>query len=140
MGSEAGVGVRCEKQRAQAVSSKPKSFKSKDVRPLISNSLATEIRHFQPYRPLRTLSFDVQSKRSDHADWCTKRPSAQLCLHVCVCVRVRPPFPREYSVNNMQGAIPLVIGGWPTKRPMTRAENVPARANEDIEGRNDKNK
>ena len=61
-----------------------------------------------------------------------------VCM--CVCVRVRPPFPREYSVNNMQGAIPLVIGGWPTKRPMTRAENVPARANEDIEGRNDKNK
>ena len=31
------------------------------------------------------------------------------------------------------GAIPLVIGGWPTMRPLTRAENVPARANENIE-------
>ena len=26
----------------------------------------------------------------------------------------------------LQGAIPLVIGGWPSKRPMTRAVNVPA--------------
>jgi hypothetical protein len=29
------------------------------------------------------------------------------------------------SLVRKQGAIPLIIGGWPTKRPMMRAVNVP---------------
>ena len=45
---------------------------------------------------------------------------------LCVCVYIHLQF------QSKQGAIPLVIGGCPTKTPMTRAENVPARANEDI--------
>ena len=28
--------------------------------------------------------------------------------------------------SSKQGAIPLITGGWPTKRPVIRAENVPA--------------
>ena len=38
---------------------------------------------------------------------------------VCVCGK---PWIKGYK----QGAIPLIIGGWPTKRPMMRAANVPA--------------
>ena len=62
-----------------------------------------------------------------------------VCVSVCVCVRVCV-WPQYYKlvqyfnffnfVNRplhfKQGAIPLVTGGWPTKRPVARAVNVPA--------------
>ena len=43
-----------------------------------------------------------------------------------MCVCVKPLFLQGHRIKECKGAIPLVIRGWPTKRPMTRAENVPA--------------
>ena len=42
---------------------------------------------------------------------------------MCVCETL---FLQGHRIKECKGAIPLVIRGWPTKRPMTRAENVPA--------------
>ena len=47
-----------------------------------------------------------------------------ICLRVCVGACVNCYF--MPSLVRKQGAIPLIIGGWPTKRPMMRAANVPA--------------
>ena len=51
----------------------------------------------------------------------------------CVCVCVWPQYCKLLYFNFVnlplhfkQGAIPLVTGGWPTKRPVARAVNVPA--------------
>ena len=53
-----------------------------------------------------------------------------LCVCVCVWPQYYKLFP-YFSFGNIplhfkQGAIPLVTGGWPTKRPVARAVNVPA--------------
>ena len=40
---------------------------------------------------------------------------------LAVCVTEKP-----WTKGYQQGAIPLIIVGWPMKRPMMRAENVPA--------------
>ena len=56
------------------------------------------------------------------------------CTWQCVCVCVWPQYYKlfpYFSFGNIplhfkQGAIPLVTGGWPTKRPVARAVNVPA--------------
>ena len=56
------------------------------------------------------------------------------CVCVCVCVCVWPQYYKLFQYFNFvniplhfkQGAIPLVTGGWPTKRPVARAVNVPA--------------
>ena len=53
---------------------------------------------------------------------------------MCVCVCVWPQYYKLFqffSFGNIplhfkQGAIPLVTGGWQTKRPVARAVNVPA--------------
>ena len=52
-----------------------------------------------------------------------------IYIYACVCVYYKL-FP-YFSFGNIplhfkQGAIPLVTGGWPTKRPVARAVNVPA--------------
>ena len=45
-------------------------------------------------------------------------PYGCLCEWVCVCVFL--------GAVHVQGAIPLTSGGWPPKRPLVRAVNVPA--------------
>ena len=48
-----------------------------------------------------------------------------VCLSVCVCVPT--PVSKELvDTCAEQGAIPLTSGGWPPKRPLVRAANVPA--------------
>ena len=55
-----------------------------------------------------------------------------VLVRVCgVCVWPQYYKPLYFNFVNLplhfkQGAIPLVTGGWPTKRPVARAVNVPA--------------
>ena len=51
--------------------------------------------------------------------------------NLCVCVWPQYCKLLYFNFVNLplhfkQGAIPLVTGGWPTKRPVARAVNVPA--------------
>ena len=55
-----------------------------------------------------------------------KRVWACVCACVCVCVKPVVSYGYFTIIQLEQGAIPLIIGGWPTKRPMMRAANVPA--------------
>ena len=55
---------------------------------------------------------------------------SHMTSRVCVWPQYYKLFP-YFSFGNIplhfkQGAIPLVTGGWPTKRPVARAVNVPA--------------
>ena len=51
--------------------------------------------------------------------WIIWSTTITLETSMCLCV--------ETAIScRKQGAIPIIIGGWPTKRPMMRAVNVPA--------------
>ena len=86
-----------------------------------------------PFDMIETCCFSILTMES-----CTAGRH-QVCLSlvkacVCVCVCVWPQYYKlfpYFSFGNIplhfkQGAIPLVTGGWPTKRPVARAVNVPA--------------
>ena len=73
----------------------------------------------------------MKSRDQDKALSVLQMLNLSVCVCVCVCVATVLQTVIYFNFVNLplhfkQGAIPLVTGGWPTKRPVARAVNVPA--------------
>ena len=77
---------------------------------------------YQSVRQERPRGMTLSNKTVAHE--CPTQSLECVCVCVCVCV-CQTLFLRAVHV---QGAIPFTSGGWPPKRRLVRAANVPAQA------------